>query len=1234
MSPTTLGKTWELATSPAVARITSRFESAWQEQPGRPPEPRAFLPDDPENQSGVLLAILRIDMAERRRARLIATLEWYREQYPELGDEGLIALIYEEFCLREEEGARPDPFEYEQRFPALAAAIRDVLDIHDLVGSAGSSSLLPLGGRDIVFPAAGHTMAGFRLVEEIGRGTFSRVYRALDRSLAERPVALKVTSAGSREPQTLARLQHTHIVPVYSQGTDPASGLQFLCMPYYGRLTLATLLADPAISRAGTGAELVAAIERLRGEDSTSVLAARRALAGRSYARAIAWWGARLAEALEHAHERGVLHRDIKPSNVLITGDGLPMLLDFNLAHEPQLRGVGQDRLGGTLAYMSPEQMESIAEGRAGGVDHRGDIYSLGVVLHEALGSRPFAPLCPGGSATASLLNAALQRKLGAPRIRDTHPDVPPELDAVLQACLAPDPADRYPSAAALASDLDAVASDLPLRYAREPIPSACARLIRRNKRRLAVASLAALALILAGGMVVSRRADRARITRDASRWIERADASAALGRHALASSQFGAALALIHDRSDFRDLAGRARAGQRLADQTQRATAEADDSLSRLDGLKFALLELRDPAATSREAQQLFDRLGVWSSRDWRDSPNLTPVDAARRERLRGDVNDVMFLWAKQSYVRDNAEAMRRGAEVCDLALRFAEPKGPWRELKARFVSAESPRQPNAADHGERASARACFQRGLLAVLDADEAAALSWFASAVDNDPRDFWARMAYAIHLSRARKPDLAVEQYGAAIVLRQDAPWAYFNRGQILWAKRADFAEARADLERAATLGGARGFPEAQLELGALLQATGDVGGARARFQEVLAQETNPAAQWAARINLARLAADQGSADTAYNAYSNLLTERPSDRTALWGRALLTMRLGRSGEAINDLTRLLADTVSPSDRSRILADRALAKLATGDFKSALLDAETAHQLDPAPARRALWNRVLLAAGEPADLRDLYPEAILAMPRGGMILERDLTRALEGLEAKADDGPDELRRARSRALILSAVGRHAAALDEANRALDLAPLAAASYLVRCRVRIHAGDANGAMADADYGLTIEPGDPELIAMRGRVFARRQEWSSAVAQFSKAIDRGAGHEVFAWRAAAQHAVGNPKSAITDWTQALERDPESAEFYLGRARALGALGQWENAFADLEHVVGRVNARSQSFWRALGLYAYSLSQRPDRLERVLGLMRRGWRDLRIGLKPDAQGPVRPVRTTH
>src|SRR5207247_8782205 len=102
--------------------------------------------------------------------------------------------------------------------------------------------------------------------------------------------------------------------------------------------------------------------------------------------------GSCLADGLAHAHERGILHRDLKPANVLLTDEGQPMLLDFNLAEDTKLRGsAAAALLGGTLPYMAPEHLEAFQNGKRE-VDPRSDVYALGILLYELLAGRfPFA---------------------------------------------------------------------------------------------------------------------------------------------------------------------------------------------------------------------------------------------------------------------------------------------------------------------------------------------------------------------------------------------------------------------------------------------------------------------------------------------------------------------------------------------------------------------------------------------------------------------------------------------------------------------------------------------------------------------------------------------------------------------------------------------------------------------------------------------------------------------------
>src|SRR5262249_29588437 len=155
----------------------------------------------------------------------------------------------------------------------------------------------------------------------------------------DRPVVLKVSALEGDEAQTLAQLQHTHIVPIHSVHEDARAGLRAVCMPYFGGAALNVVLQrlGEGNGRPARGAELVAALGAVaapapgaRGEVPPRPRgpSPREGLSRLDYVRAAAWVVARLAEGLQHAHDRGVLHCDIKPSNVLLCADGQPLLLD------------------------------------------------------------------------------------------------------------------------------------------------------------------------------------------------------------------------------------------------------------------------------------------------------------------------------------------------------------------------------------------------------------------------------------------------------------------------------------------------------------------------------------------------------------------------------------------------------------------------------------------------------------------------------------------------------------------------------------------------------------------------------------------------------------------------------------------------------------------------------------------------------------------------------------------
>ena len=254
----------------------------------------------------------------------------------------------------------------------------------------------------------------YALERELGRGGMATVFLAHDLK-HDRPVALKVlhpelaASLGNdrfqREVRLAARLQHPHILTVYDSGE--AGGRLWFTMPYVEGESLRGRLTRE---------------RQLPVEDALRI--AREA-----------------AQALQYAHDQGVVHRDIKPENLLLTRDGNTLVADFGVARA--LSGSGESRLTetglaiGTPAYMSPEQ----AMGDRG-VDARSDVYSLAAVLYEMLvGQPPF---------TGATTQAILARRFteAAPSASALRPSVPEAVDQAIRKALAAVPADRYSTAA------------------------------------------------------------------------------------------------------------------------------------------------------------------------------------------------------------------------------------------------------------------------------------------------------------------------------------------------------------------------------------------------------------------------------------------------------------------------------------------------------------------------------------------------------------------------------------------------------------------------------------------------------------------------------------------------------------------------------------------------------------------------------------------------------------------
>lgn len=310
-------------------------------------------------------------------------------------------------------------------------------------------------------PAVGGEIDDFRLLAELGEGAFAKVFLAHQKSL-QRLVALKIATAKSEEAQTLAQLDHPNIVRVFDQREVPDRDLHLLYMEYVPAGTLEPVIErikeTPPAERSGRMLlEIVDAALAKRGEAPPIDSMLRQQLTQASWPDTIAIIGSHLALALDYAHAQKVLHRDVKPANVLLEATGRAKLADFNISWSSEVGGGAGEYMGGSLPYMSPEQLKAASpfhEGEPEDLDHRSDIYGLGIVLWELLTGELPLPEPESGKGWEKLFGDLVDsRSAGVPKdvVAALPPDVSPMLQGILVDCLTGDLAERPQSGAALA---------------------------------------------------------------------------------------------------------------------------------------------------------------------------------------------------------------------------------------------------------------------------------------------------------------------------------------------------------------------------------------------------------------------------------------------------------------------------------------------------------------------------------------------------------------------------------------------------------------------------------------------------------------------------------------------------------------------------------------------------------------------------------------------------------------
>jgi serine/threonine protein kinase/tetratricopeptide (TPR) repeat protein len=752
--------------------------------------PRAGPTALTREEAEVLAAELVEEMIQAWREGRRVLPEDFLGRYPGLWEhpESVAELIYEEMSLRREHGPEMPTEEVLRRFPQWRPQLEVLFDCHRILDPRSA----------VRFPAAGELVDDFLLIAELGRGGLGRIFLASQGSLANRPVVLKFTPPEALEHLSLARLQHTHIVPLHSVQDHPDRVLRSLCMPYFGGISLARLLEAlrPTPPAQRTGQDLINALDEAEAAapiQTPSQGTTRHALARASYVHTVCWIGACLADALHYAHERGLVHLDLKPSNVLLAADGQPMLLDFHLAREPVRAGeTSSPWFGGTSGYMSPEQQDALRALREGKpvarpVDERSDVYSLGLLLYEALAGRQF--LESGDART----------------LRRHNPQVSVGLADVIAKCLSGDPAQRYGDAAALAGDLRRHLTDRPLAGVRNRSLAERWRKWRRRRPHAAALMGMMLAVLTAAGAVAIGAA--AYFTQR----TEQAENALRYGQVQMNRGEWeGAVNTLQHGLSSARAVPFRPGLQAELSQQLRlaekaRADAERETAARQLHWLTDRLRFLYGARRLPPKALQAIapSCRACWESRRKIVERLSADGTSALHPAVRDDLLDLAIFWAdlqvRLAPAAAKEEARGQALDVLNQAEVLFGPS-PVLDEERRFYGGTSPlRKPEsrplrAWEH--YALGRALLRSGMLERA-ADE------LEQAVRLKPQDLWPNFYYGLCVYRLGRYLDAIAAQSVCIGAAPEAATCFYNRA-LAFAALGDRERALGDYDQALRL----------------------------------------------------------------------------------------------------------------------------------------------------------------------------------------------------------------------------------------------------------------------------------------------------------------------------------------------------------------------------------------------------------------------------------------------
>jgi tetratricopeptide (TPR) repeat protein len=1026
-------------------------------------------------------------------------------------------------------------------------------------------------------PGQGETglLGDFRLLREVGRGGMGVVYEAEQLSLGRR-VALKVLPFAAAldprhlqrfrtEAQAAAQLHHTHIVPVYAVGCE--RGVHYYAMQFIDGRSLAEVIGvRRPQGEASAGEPLTAALQEsahtpdpdpnkelvASDPDATepyvpaAAPVARTPTAGLgsdtpvddpSFFRAAAHLGVQAALALEYAHEQGVVHRDIKPANLLVDDRGHLWITDFGLARiqgDTQLTFTGD--ILGTLRYMSPEQ----ALGKRG-VDHRTDLYSLGVTLYELLTGRPAFP----GQDRQELLRQIAGEEPRPPR--RLHKAIPAELETIVQKAMAKDPAERYGSAQELGDDLDRFLEDRPIQ-ARPP--TLLQRLRKWARRNPALIRSAAAGLLLAAAAIGWAVRDRA--AREGERRAREEALDQAVERTLnetgplIDQGKWSEALAAVERADKLLTAAGRAERPKRMRElQKALAVARRLEDIYReprsdrkaivmTTSMQGADRTLQAPPGSAEEEffwGQEQDRAFAETFREFGiDIEALSTAEAAARIRepsIRQALVQAVDEWA----------AMRKRAR--------GDPDPFWKKLVAIARQAD----PDDWRNGFREALLRGDRRALETLADAvpihkvppptayllghvlkdlgavDKAMAV--LREAHRDHPDDFWLNDALGyISKDFCRPPryDEALRYYSMTVALR---PRSGHTHSAVAW----------------------------------LLEKKGTTDEAIAEYSKAIELSPNNAAAWNDR-GLAYLELHQ--CEKALADFSKTIELAPKYALPWYNRGLAYLDLHQYDKALPDWNKAIE--LDPKNATA-WNNRGLAYLELHQYDKALTDFSKAIELRPKLA--VAWHN----RGSTYNSLHQYDEALA-----------DLNKAIE-LDPKNTVSWN------NRGFTYNRLHQYDKAVADLNKAIELDPKNAPDWTNRgfAYTKLHQYDK--ALADLNKAIELDPKLAAAWMTRGLTYSELHQYDKAVADFAKALELEPDNPDYqshlAWLLATcpEAKLRDPKRAVELAATAAKARPKEATNWTTLGVARYRAGDGKGAVAALQEALKLLEGAADFNWR-------------------------------------------------